>query len=247
MNFEGKINPELLPVFAHLLEEWNFDDIRFERKKIIEIGKKMPRLSYIDIVSASEHFITGPDGNSNLRLKIYQPKVREQILPGVLFIHGGGFIIGSPEVEEALCYRYAGEINCVVVSPDYRLAPENPFPAGLEDCYAALKWFSQSSSELKVDASRIAVPGGSAGGGLTASRATDLSGLPPAYIIVGELDPLRDETIDYVLRLSQAGVSTEFCLYPGCFHGFESFAPLAGISQRASKGYVQALKRALYK
>ncbi|MBA3037323.1 MAG: alpha/beta hydrolase [Desulfobacterium sp.] len=316
MNFEEKVNPELLPVFTHLLEEWNFDDIQFERIKIIEIGKKMTRLSYTDRVTASEHFITDPAVNSNLRIKIYQPKERGQILPGVLFIHGGGFIIGSPEVEEALCYRYVGEINCVVVSVDYRLAPENPFPAGLEDCYAALKWFSQNASELKIDASRIAVTGGSAGGGLTAalcllardrkgpeivfqmplspmlddrnitpssnqitdkrvlshstnvkawelyldgikkdevsqyaapSRATDLSGLPPAYIIVGELDPLRDETIDYVLRLSQAGVSTEFCLYPGCFHGFEAFAPLAEISKRASNGYAQALKRALYK
>ncbi|MFB5268834.1 alpha/beta hydrolase [Paenibacillus enshidis] len=66
------------------------------------------------------------------------------------------------------------------------------------------------------------------------------------YTCVGDLDPFRDEIIDYVLRLTQAGVPTEFHLYPGCFHGFEEYAPAAEISQRFVKEYKEALKRALH-
>lgn len=78
------------------------------------------------------------------------------------------------------------------------------------------------------------------------ARAADLSGLPPTYTCVGDLDPFRDETIDYVLRLTQAGVPTEFHLYPGCFHGCEEYFPSAEISQRMIQEYHAALKRALH-
>jgi acetyl esterase/lipase len=79
------------------------------------------------------------------------------------------------------------------------------------------------------------------------ARATDLSGLPTTYTCVGDLDPFRDETIDYVTRLTQAGVPTEFHLYAGGFHGFEEYFPTAEISQRVVDGYKTALKRALHK
>jgi acetyl esterase/lipase len=76
------------------------------------------------------------------------------------------------------------------------------------------------------------------------SRATNLAGLPPAYTCVGQLDPFRDETMDYVARLAQAGVDVEFQLYPGCYHGFEHVVPKAEISGRARNGYINALARA---
>lgn len=79
------------------------------------------------------------------------------------------------------------------------------------------------------------------------ARATNLSGLPPTYTCVGDLDPFCDETIEYVKRLRQAGVSTEFHLYSGCFHSFDRVVPNAEISKRAIKEYNQALKRALQK
>lgn len=79
------------------------------------------------------------------------------------------------------------------------------------------------------------------------ARATDLSGLPPTYTCVGELDPFRDETIDYVARLLRAGVPTEFHIYPGCYHGFDSLMTTAEIGQRAETQYVEALKYALNK
>ncbi|MNP71933.1 Carboxylesterase NlhH [compost metagenome] len=77
------------------------------------------------------------------------------------------------------------------------------------------------------------------------ARATDVTGLPPTYTCVGDLDPFRDETIDFVRKLTQAGVPVEFHLYPGCFHGFEEYFPAAEISQRVKHEYIAALKRAI--
>jgi acetyl esterase/lipase len=88
-------------------------------------------------------------------------------------------------------------------------------------------------------------PNGEASPYAAPARATDLTGLPPTYTCVGDLDPFRDETIDFVQRLIQAGVPVEFHLYPGCFHGFEEYFPAAEISQRVRNGYMEALKRAL--
>ncbi|WP_282434010.1 alpha/beta hydrolase fold domain-containing protein [Desulfosporosinus lacus] len=99
-------------------------------------------------------------------------------------------------------------------------------------CQKAWKMYLGSN---KGDVSPYAAP----------ARAADLSGLPPTYTCVGDLDPFRDETMDYAARLRQAGVPTEFHLYPGCFHGFDEIVPTAEISQRARKEYITALKFAL--
>jgi len=89
----------------------------------------------------------------------------------VLWIHGGGLVMGDPKQSHALCSQMADELGIVVVSVDYRLAPEHPFPAGLDDCMTALSWLSAHSGELGVDPARIAVGGESAGGGLAAAVA----------------------------------------------------------------------------
>ena len=283
--------------------------------------------------------------------------VGDNALPGLLWIHGGGHIIGTPEMDDELCIRFAKEIGssgCVVVAPDYRLAPENPYPADVEDCYEALIWLTERSN---VDKARIAVAGQSAGGGLTAAvalmardrkgpairfqmplypqldyrnitassnqitdhrvwckdfnlaawkmylsaptaptaataassntvsnagtdvasvastddkgtgsndgsngsganecnipayaspaMAEDLSGLPPAYIMVGTLDPFRDEDIAYAQRLMAAGVPVELHVIPGATHGFEGVFADAPLSINAVNEYVNALKEAL--
>lgn len=105
-----------------------------------------------------------------LRLRLYgvEPK-RNLLKPAVLWIHGGGYILGSIENDEQFCRRIAADLDAVVVTPDYRLAPEHPFPAGLEDCYTALRWVAQHVEDLWVHPRRIAVAGNSAGGGLTAA------------------------------------------------------------------------------
>jgi acetyl esterase/lipase len=203
-----------------------------------------------------------------------------------------------------------------VVLVDYRLAPENPYQAPLEDCYAALKWLSTHTEELKVDRSRVAIGGASAGGGLAAGlallardraeikpffqllvypmindcniapasetlpdalfwtresnligwraylgcepgregisyyasayRATDLEGLPPTYITLGDLDLFAQEGIEYSRRLIAAGVSTELHVYPGGCHAFDMMVPEADISKRFTADLYGALKRALH-
>ncbi|MGQ0741994.1 MAG: alpha/beta hydrolase [Alphaproteobacteria bacterium] len=89
-------------------------------------------------------------------------------LPAIVFFHGGGFVVGDLDCYDPLCRMLANESGCRVISVDYRLAPENEFPAAVEDCYATLKWAEASAAALGIDANRIAVAGDSAGGNLAA-------------------------------------------------------------------------------
>lgn len=223
-----------------------------------------------------------------LRLRFYRPR-SAGIAPVLVYCHGGAFLLGFPELEDPGCLRYALGAGCTVVSVDYSLAPEFPFPAGVEECFAALEWVVRHHAALGIDAERVAVGGSSAGGALAAAvalmardrggpklcfqllvypvlddrlttpsmtsfvdtpvfarptaeamwryylgagvsdispyaapaRATDLSGLPPAYIEACALDPLRDENIAYAARLLHAGNATELHVLPGVPHGFD--------------------------
>ncbi len=104
-------------------------------------------------------------------VRVYRPVESSGTLPGVLWIHGGGYVLGGVEEDDLACQHVCEAVGCVVVSVEYRLAPEHPFPAPLEDCYAALKWMAGNALDLGVDPARIAIAGGSAGGGLTAGLA----------------------------------------------------------------------------
>jgi acetyl esterase/lipase len=267
-------------------------------------------------VQIQNYRVPGPTGAPDVPVRVYVPTTRVGSIPGLLYIHGGGFTIGNLDSEDPICRQIAHEVGCVVVSVDYRLAPEHPFPAAPEDCYAALTWMARNANSLGIDPSRIGVRGASSGGGLCAAvalmardrqmpslifqmplyaclddrhttpsshqmaardmiwgrplslrgwkaylgegqqdnilayaaptRAEDLSGLPPAYMMVGELDLLRDENIAYAMRLMQAGVPTELHIYPGAFHGFEGMVKNASVSIRAVNESTEALKRGLH-
>ncbi len=261
--------------------------------------------------------VPGPPGAPPISVRTFVLNARPaRPIPALVWIHGGGYIFGRAEDSDALAQLFARETGAYVISVDYRLAPEDPFPCGLEDCYAVLTWLAGESRGLGVDPGRIAVGGASAGGGLAAAlallardrggpaiafqmplypmlddrnltpasrevtddrtwsraknlsawrhylghepggeevsfyaapaRARDLSGLPPAYTMVGTVDLFRDETLDYVCRLSQAGVAVECHVVPGGFHGFEHLVPDAEVSRRAQREYVNALARGLY-
>jgi acetyl esterase/lipase len=110
-------------------------------------------------------------GSPDVRLLVFRPANRPEPLPAIFFIHGGGFIAGSPDILKTPCQRLADEHGAVVVSVAYRLAPETCFPGPLEDCYAGLDWVFRNAATVGVDAGRIIVMGASAGGGLTAALA----------------------------------------------------------------------------
>ena len=119
----------------------------------------------------SERFVPGSEGAPDVRVLLYQPVKTAQPTAGLLWLHGGGYISGSVDAEDIPVRQMAAELGCVVVSVDYRLAPETPYPGSLEDCYAALTWLYTHAAEVGVDRERLAVAGSSAGGGLAAALA----------------------------------------------------------------------------
>lgn len=122
-------------------------------------------------VTVSEHFVPGPDGAPDVRVIIYSPPGAAAPRPALLYIHGGGYVVGLPEMSHARNYDLSADLCCVIVSVDYRLPPENPHPAPVEDCYAVLKWLHSHATSLGVDPAKIAIGGESAGGGLSAALA----------------------------------------------------------------------------
>lgn len=255
-----------------------------------------------ELVEISEELL-GEDA----RVRFYRPRDASGRLPGLLYVHGGGFCLGDIELEHGLAVELCHELGAVVASVDYRLAPEHPYPAGLEDCLAAL---TSLAGRDDVDPARVAVHGQSAGGGLAAAtallardrggpalcfqalgipelddrletpsmraftatpmwsrpqaelswryylggrepdqyaapaRAEDLTGLPPAYVVTCELDPLRDEGIAYAMRLLAAGVSVELHSFPGTVHGSQLVRD-AAVVKRMDAELIAALRRAL--
>ncbi len=237
------------------------------------------------VARVQDRTIPGPGGE--IPVRIYQPD-GEGPFPALVFFHGGGWVFGDLGTHDRLCRTLANEAACVVLSVDYRLAPEHTYPAAADDCYAATQWAAAHASEINVDAARLAVGGDSAGGNLAAVvplmardrsgpeiaaqiliypvtdhrfdtesyrdnaegyglgqttmrwfwdlylgteqdgeqpcasplRADDLSGLPPAFVISAEFDPLRDEGEAYAQRLREAGVDTRLVRCDGVVHGF---------------------------
>lgn len=115
--------------------------------------------------------VPGPSGEPEVGVSIYTPKDMKEVLPCIFHVHGGGFVRGSSEELCPVHQKLSLEANCVIVSVDYRLAPETHFPGAIEDCYAALRWIFENASELNIDKLHIGVMGESAGGGLAASLA----------------------------------------------------------------------------
>ena len=131
-----------------------------------------------------------PDGQEAF---LYEPIGRTHPTGALLWIHGGGMILGHPEGDHDLCSRIARDLGILVVSVRYRLAPEHPFPAGFDDCFAALRWLHDNATDLGVENSRIAVGGSSAGGGLAAAVAQKAhdEGVPLRFQLL--LYPMLDD------------------------------------------------------
>lgn len=119
-------------------------------------------------IVSRDYQVSGADGAPPVTVRLYGPRTPGDALPGLLWIHGGGYVLGSVQGDDLKARRLSLALNCVVASVAYRLAPEHPFPAAIDDCYAALKWLAGHAGELGVDARRLAIGGASAGGGLAA-------------------------------------------------------------------------------
>jgi acetyl esterase/lipase len=164
----SKVHPELQNAFK------TSPSIHYGRNNLWLIRlliSLIPAAKMQDDVSIKNIKIDNKDGSSKIKLRIYQPANHTNAAPVMIWMHGGGYIIGKPEMEDAVCIQFVRELGISIVSVDYRLAPKHPFPAGLEDCYSALMWAKQNSETFGFDASRIAVGGTSAGGGLAAALA----------------------------------------------------------------------------
>ncbi|WP_451980230.1 alpha/beta hydrolase [Azospirillum endophyticum] len=118
-----------------------------------------------DAVKIEQRTVEFPGGS--VRVKIYHPE-GDGHFPITLYIHGGGFVVGTPETTDGICRTLAAKARSLIVSPDYRLAPEEPFPAGLEDCWATLQWALHNATALGGIAERVAVAGDSSGGNFAA-------------------------------------------------------------------------------
>jgi acetyl esterase/lipase len=122
-------------------------------------------------VTLTQRTILGPTGAPDVRLLILTPLAMESVAPALLYFHGGGFIAGSPDIMIGWGSKLAKQVGCVIVLPTYRLAPETRWPGPIEDLYAALCWVGDNAEALGIDPARIAIGGGSAGGGHAAALA----------------------------------------------------------------------------
>lgn len=248
-----------------------------------------------------------------LRLRTYVPEGLAPLRGALVWAHGGGFVIGTPQQDDRLALRIARELGFLVVSPDYRLAPEHPFPAALDDLTAAWGWVQSRAAPLGIDPRQVAVGGESAGGGLAASltarlldeggvqpcgqllfcpmlddrtaadrgldahrhwvwnnefnrfawraylgaepgsesippdaapaRRFDLTGLPPTWLSVGDIELFHDEVVAYAGQLRAAGVDVTLQIVPGAPHGFENWAPSSAAASALLDGALDWLRR----
>lgn len=169
---ERRYDPELAPLIPMLPVTSDWDDMPAARKGMQEmIDSMVAGLPEPEGVEFADRLIPGLANAPDVRVRVYRPTKADAAMPGVLYIHGGGFCVGSIESEHRGAADTSARTGGVVVSVDYRLAPEDPFPAGIEDCYASLLWMTDNAPELGIDLERVAVIGGSAGGGLAAGIA----------------------------------------------------------------------------
>lgn len=161
-------DPELA-AYAKSIPASSFDNPVAARQYFENISKLFAANIDSNGLLIAEHQVPGYGDAPAVRVRVYRPAGLKEKSPAILQIHGGGFVIGSLETEHALAVRNAQALGVTVVSVDYRLAPEHPYPAALHDCYAVLVWMHARAEQLQIDARRIALYGVSAGGGLAAA------------------------------------------------------------------------------
>ena len=304
----SRIDPALRDAAAELdIVEFLVETLPAEREHANRVAAERAAAVDTSGVVVESRTIPGPDGRpAGPSVVSRTPPTRAA--PLLLYAHGGGFVTGNLDTDHPHCVDLARDASCLVVSVDYRLAPEDPCPAALDDVEAALRYVVENKSELNVDAGRVVVMGRDAGAALVAclaqrmfdnegppilmqilhqpmldsdatpsrrefqrtpglngqavSRAwghylghatasghhvpahrANLEGLPPTFISCAEIDPCRDEAIDYANRLLHAYVHTELHVVAATFNGFDSVVPDWIVSEENRALHAQSLRR----
>ncbi|BBX42617.1 alpha/beta hydrolase [Mycobacterium simiae] len=305
----NRIDPVLRDAASELgVVEFRAETLPAEREHADRLAAE--RAATVDTagVVIESRSISGPGGHQ-LNLRLYRGCIEGGAgAPLLLYAHGGGFVTGNLDTDHAQCVELARDGGCLVVSVDYRLAPEHRCPAALDDVEAGLYYAIRKCAELELDPSRIAVMGRDAGAALVAglaqrmfdnegppilmqilhqpmldsdttpsrrefqrtpglngpavSRAwghylgndsasgqhvpahrANLEGLPPTFISCSEIDPCRDEAIDYANRLLHAFVHTELHVIAATFNGFDAVVPDWVVSQENRALHAQSVRR----
>jgi acetyl esterase/lipase len=287
------------------LNELPLDEARKVPFQMIELGGPEEPVAQVDTRVLP--------GAVQIPVRVYRPSLAND-LPALIYFHGGGFVICNLDTHDRLCRSLANASGCVVVSVDYRLAPEHKFPVATEDAYSATRYVAEHAGEFGIDPSRIAVAGDSAGANLATvvammsrdrggpvlkfqlliypvtdftehvtesereygqgyfldteqmdwfadqyfaskadrqlpygspSKASDLRGLPPAMVITGECDPLRDQGEAYAEQLRHAGIPVVLRRYEGMIHPFVSLAGIVDAGRDAIKESASAVRQGL--
>jgi acetyl esterase len=265
----------------------------------------------IEMPDVDEHWVTVPSHLGDVRVRIVRPPGADQPLPVILYMHGGGWILGNAGTHDRLVRELAVGVDAAVALVEYSRSPEAQYPVAVEQGYATARWLVQEGAAHGIDTSRIAVAGDSVGGNMTAvltllakergdvtfvhqsmyypvtdagqdtesyrifadgpfltanamawfwdaympdtelrrdihlsplrASADQLAGLPPAYLVVDEQDPLRDEGEAYAAHLRAAGVPITTVRYDGIHHDFMMLNPL-----RATAAATAAVEQAVH-
>jgi acetyl esterase len=173
------VDPQLRPILEEMLKLPRFETLSVEQARALATQYNAAgKLAPVPVASVVNRVIPGPGGD--LPIRIYTPEGSGPF-PLMMYFHGSGFVMCTLDTHDRGCRNYCNAVRCVVVSVDYRLAPEHKFPAGPEDCYAATKWAAAHADELDADAAHIVLAGDSAGGNMvavTALMARDRGGPP---------------------------------------------------------------------
>lgn len=241
LRYDDNMDPELRSGLAEFEalglaeQELNPEAILALRSRAKELSvAARAEISANNRVTREDRVVPGLDSASEVRIRIYRPIDATAAMPCLYWIHGGGMIIGDVESDDLVCEAYAERVRCVVVSVEYRLAPEHPYPAQVNDCYAGLCWTAGAASELGVDPDRIAVGGASAGGGLAAATvllARDRGGPALAFQLL--IYPMLDDRNSTASAVEFAGI-----LSWSRDHNRSGWAALLG--ERAASGDVPA-------
>ena len=203
--------PAIDPILQKVLDAVPFrlsveDGVDGARRQL----RDLPRRAFYPELRVQNRSIDGPDGPLNIR--IYWPPSDDPDLkapPVIVFFHGGGFIAGDLDTHDGTCRQHAVGADAVVVSVDYRLAPEHPYPAAIDDAWAATQWVAEHGDELDADAGRLAVAGDSAGGtisAVTAQRARDNGGPPIRFQLLWYPSTMWDPSLPSFTENADAAI-----------------------------------------